>query len=118
MDATRQRIVGSLMRGGRVRRAYLGIAAGPRPLPPRAALAVGRSTGIEVVEVVPGSPAARAGIRSEDLVLDLDRVPLQDAGDLQRLLTGDLIGRQVIMRLFRHSEVLEVAVVPSELGVR
>ena len=118
IDATTQRIVGSLMREGRVRRAYLGIAAGPRPLPPRAALAVGRSTGIEVVEVVPGSPAARAGIRSEDLVLDLDRVPLQDAGDLQRLLTGDLIGRQVIMRLFRHSEVLEVAVVPSELGVR
>ena len=59
-DATR-RIIGALMSEGRVRRAYLGIAGGSRPLPPRIAARLGREKGVEVVEVVAGSPAARAG---------------------------------------------------------
>lgn len=116
INPTTQNIVGALMNAGRVRRAYLGIAGGPRPLPPRAALAVGRKRGVEVVEVVAGSPAAKAGIRSEDLILDLNGVPVQDAGDLQRLLTGDLIGRRVRVRVFREGGVLEVMATPAELG--
>src|SRR5438067_8219730 len=58
--ATRQ-IIGSLMRHGRVRRAYIGIAAGPRPLPPHARARLGRAAGVEIVEVAQDSPAARAG---------------------------------------------------------
>src|SRR3954453_17013050 len=65
-EATR-RIVAELMGEGRVRRAYIGIAGGPRPLPPRLAAELGRSQGIEVVEVVEDSPAAGAGLRAEDL---------------------------------------------------
>ena len=49
------------MSDGRFRRAYLGIAGGTRPLPPRLARELGRAAGVEVVEVVPGSPAAAAG---------------------------------------------------------
>src|ERR671930_178425 len=75
-DATR-RIVHALMTEGVVRRAYLGIAGGSRPLPPRVAQRVGRKTGVEVIEVVPGSPADRAGIRPEDLLLALDGTPLR-----------------------------------------
>jgi S1-C subfamily serine protease len=56
-DATRQ-IVGALMTEGRFRRAYLGIAGGSRPLPPRLARRLGRGSGVEVVQVVEGSPAA------------------------------------------------------------
>src|SRR3954463_7208464 len=67
-EATRA-ILGALIRDGRVRRAYLGIAGGARPVPPRVAAAVGRSQAIEVVEVMPGSPAERAGLRPEDLVV-------------------------------------------------
>src|ERR671925_1606283 len=66
INAVTRKLVGSLMSEGRVRRAYLGIAGGPRPLPPRAARQVGRDRGLEVVQVVPGSPADRAGIRRED----------------------------------------------------
>src|SRR5260221_2563019 len=65
-EATR-RIVASLIADGRVRRAYLGIAGGPRPLSPRLATQTGRDRCIEVVEVVSRSPAARAGLPSQEL---------------------------------------------------
>ena len=62
INAATRRIIGALMSEGRVRRAYVGIAGGPRPLPPRAQRTWGKRTGVEVVEVVAGSPAARAGV--------------------------------------------------------
>ena len=68
--ATRQ-IVGALMRDGRVRRAYIGIAGGPRPLPPHARARLGRKAGVEVVEVAAGSPASARGLRAEDLIVEL-----------------------------------------------
>jgi S1-C subfamily serine protease len=113
-DTTRQ-IVATLMREGRFRRAFIGIAGGRRPLPPRVAAAVGRTAGVEVVQVVSGSPAARAGLRNEDLIIDVDGKPVEDAGDLQRLMVGERIGRQVTVRAFRGGELLELHVVPAEL---
>ena len=59
INETTRKIIGALMSEGRFRRAYLGIAGGPRPLPPRLARELGRETGVEIVEVVEGSPAAR-----------------------------------------------------------
>jgi S1-C subfamily serine protease len=113
-DTTRQ-IVATLMREGRFRRAFIGIAGGRRPLPPRVAAAIGRTAGVEVVQVVRGSPAARAGLRNEDLIIDVDGTPVEDAGDLQRLMVGERIGRQVTVRAFRGGELLELDVVPAEL---
>jgi S1-C subfamily serine protease len=113
-DATR-RIIAALMREGRVRRALLGIAGGPRPLPPKAARAMGRDRGVEVVQVVPGSPAARAGIRNEDIILEVDGIPIEDAGDIQRLMTVDLIDKEVTVRVFRGGEIIALRPVPAEL---
>jgi S1-C subfamily serine protease len=113
-DTTRQ-IVAALMREGRFQRAFIGIAGGSRPLPPRVAAALGRAAGVEVVQVVQGSPAARAGLRNEDLIIDVDGVPMEDAGDLQRLMVGERIGRPVTVRAFRGGELLELTVVPAEL---
>ena len=74
-----------------------------------------RTAGVEIVQVVDGSPAARAGLRNEDLIIDLDGVPVTDAGDLQRLMVGERIGRPLPVRAFRGSELLELTVVPVEL---
>jgi serine protease Do len=115
-DATR-RIVGALMRDGRFRRAYIGIAGGPRPLPPRVATELGHRTGVEVVDVVEGSPAARAGLRPEDLVVALGEVPVRGVGDLQRVMTEELIGTAVDVAVVRAGRVLKLKLVPDELVV-
>ncbi len=115
VNATTRGIVSALMSDGRVRRAYLGIAGGSRPLPPKAAAATGRDRGIEILTVVGGSPADRAGLRPEDLLLGVDGTSVSNVGDLQRLMTGDLIGRQVQVDVFRGGKVQQVRVVPVEL---
>ena len=115
INATTRRIIAALMRDGRFRRAFIGIAGGSRPLPPRVAKALDREAGIEIVQVVDGSPADRAGLRNEDLIIDVDGVPVADAGDLQRLMVGERIGRPLPVRAFRGSELLELTVVPVEL---
>jgi S1-C subfamily serine protease len=115
INTTTRRIVAALMREGRFRRAFIGIAGGSRPLPPRVAAALDRSAGVEVVQVVGGSPAALAGIRNEDLIIDVDGVPVADAGDLQRLMVSERIGRPLTVRAFRGGELLELTVVPVEL---
>jgi S1-C subfamily serine protease len=116
VNPTTRSIMAALMSDGRVRRAYLGIAGGSRPLPPRAARATGRDRGVEVLTVVSTSPAARAGIRPEDLIVDIDGVAVADVGDLQRLMTGDRIGRPTPVGVFRSGRIEHVAVTPSELA--
>src|SRR4051812_7483537 len=93
-QATRT-IVGALMTEGRFRRAYLGIAGGTRPLPPRVSSRLQRASGVEVVEVVTGSPAAEAGLRPEDLIVELNGTPVETVDDIQRVMVGDLIGTHV-----------------------
>jgi S1-C subfamily serine protease len=115
-DATR-RIVAELIGEGRVRRAYIGIAGGTRPLPPRFANALGRDSAIEVVEVVAGSPAAKAGLVAEDLIVEVDGVPVDDVGDLQRLMVSERISRPLEVRALRGERRLTVTVVPVELRV-
>ncbi len=117
INETTRRILAALMREGVFRRAYIGIAGGSRPLPPRLARELGREQGIEVVEVVDGSPAARAGLRPEDLIHDVDGVAVTDAGDLQRLMTGELIGRTIRVGVVRGELTLELRVVPVELAL-
>ena len=113
-EATRK-IVGALMREGRFRRAYLGIAGGPRPLPPRLASELGRIECVEVVNVVEGSPAAAAGLRPEDMIVAVDGTPVEHVEDLQRLMVGDLIGRRVTLTVVRGDRTLALTLTPVEL---
>jgi S1-C subfamily serine protease len=113
-DTTRL-IISALMTDGRFRRSYVGIAGGRRPLPPRSARELGRESGIEVVDVVPDSPASAGGLRTEDVIVDIDGIPVEEAGDLQRLMVDNLIGRRVIFRIVRRGEIEELAITPVEL---
>jgi S1-C subfamily serine protease len=112
-----RKIIGALMRDGRFTRAYIGIAGGSRPLPPRLARELGRSAGVEVVEVVEGSPAAKAGLRPEDLIVAVGGTPVEGADDLQRLMTGELIGERVTAAILREGKRLDVELIPVELEV-
>jgi S1-C subfamily serine protease len=113
-EATR-RIVGALMREGRVRRAYIGIGGGPRPLPPHARVKLNRTAAVEVVEVAPGSPAQRAGLRAEDLIIELDGEQIERVDDVQRLMTGEVIGRALPIRVLRGDRWLDLEIAPVEL---
>ena len=117
INVTTRRILAALMSEGRFRRAYLGIAGGPRPLPPKLARETSRERGVEVVQVVDGSPAALAGLKAEDLILEIDGSMVSSMDDLQRLMVGDAIGRPVPMRLARDGRLLTLDVTPVELGV-
>jgi S1-C subfamily serine protease len=113
--ATRQ-IIGALMRDGRVRRAYIGIAGGPRPLPPHARVRLDRTAGLEVVEVADGSPAQRAGLRPEDLIVELGGEAVERADDVQRLIGEAAIGKPLSARVLRGERWLELELRPVELA--
>ena len=117
VNDTTRRILSALISDGRVRRAYLGIAGGPRPLPPRIAAETGRQRGVEVVQVVDGSPAARAGLRTEDLILEIDGVAVNGMDDLQRLMDASAIGRTLPVTVHRGGRARVVDVTPVELRV-
>src|SRR5438034_5550275 len=115
INSATRRIIAALMTEGRFRRAYLGIAGGPRPLPPRLARELGQDSGVEVVQVVEDSPAAAAGLRPEDLIVSMDDVRIDSVDKLHRLMVSDAIGRTIRMGLIREGRRLEVELVPSEL---
>jgi serine protease Do len=115
INAATRRIVAALMTEGRFRRAYLGIAGGPRPLPPRLARKLGRTAGVEVVQVVEGGPADQAGMRPEDLIVELDGTPIEGMNELQSVVVSELIGRAVRAKVVREGRERELELVPAEL---
>jgi S1-C subfamily serine protease len=115
IDAATRLIIAALMRHGRVRRAYLGIVGGTRRLPAQLAERIGRPAGLEVVQLLDGSPAAAAGVRAGDLIVSLDGQAIAGVRDLQRSLVGDLVGRPVEVTLERGGILAELAITPTEL---
>jgi S1-C subfamily serine protease len=116
INRTTEAILAALMRNGRVRRAYLGIAGGNRPLPPAIAQRLGRKAGVEVQEVVTGSPAAAASLRGGDIIVSVGDVAVAKAGDLQRLMVEARIGARLALTILRGDKLVTVEVVPVELA--
>jgi S1-C subfamily serine protease len=115
INDTTRRIVSALIRDGRVRRAYLGLVSTPAPLPAPLAERTGRKLGLRIVDVVPGSPADRAGLKPGDLVLEAGRRPVAEAQSLQRLLFADAIGQPLPVTVHRRGAMVDVVTVPTEL---
>src|SRR5690242_7453361 len=115
MNRTTEAILSALMRNGRVRRAYLGIAGGTRPLPPAIAERLGRKAGVEIHEVVSGSPAAGGKLRAGDVIVSVGDVGVSKAGDLQRLMVEARIGHSLKLTVLRGDALLNLDVIPVEL---
>jgi S1-C subfamily serine protease len=118
VNQTTRRIIYSLLHDGRVRRAYLGLVTTPAPLRPALAERFDQRTALRVVEVIANSPAADAGLRTGDLVLAVDGVPLRDAQSLQRLLFADAISRRTEITAIRNNALVDVIAHPTELTDR
>ncbi|HWH93901.1 MAG TPA: trypsin-like peptidase domain-containing protein [Baekduia sp.] len=115
LNRATRRIIGTLMTDGRVRRAYLGIAGAPRPLPPKLAERYGDGDVVEVGDVVAGAPAADAGLRAGDLIVSLDGRRISGVADIQSAMEGDVIGTRVIATVLRHGLERRLTVIPTEL---
>jgi S1-C subfamily serine protease len=115
VNATTRRIISALMQDGRVRRAYLGIVSVPAPLPAPLRERFDQPNALRVVEVVPGGPADRAGLRAGDLLISAGGRPVQKAQDLQRLMFSDAIGKPLAITVMRNGALVDVIAEPSEL---
>lgn len=116
VNATTRQIISTLMTHGRVRRAWLGIAGAQMPLPPALAAKLGRRTGLRVAQVVPESPAARAGLRVGDIVLAVDGNDIATSTAVQQLMVEDAIGRRLEVTVWRNGALVDVIAVPRELA--
>ncbi|HET8643257.1 MAG TPA: trypsin-like peptidase domain-containing protein [Pseudonocardiaceae bacterium] len=115
VNGTTRRIIATLLADGRVRRAYLGLIGMPAPVPAQVAERAGQREGLRLVEVVPGSPAAKAGLRNGDLVLTVGRKQITDAQSIQRQLFADAIGTPLPITALRNGAMVDVIAVPAEL---
>ena len=108
-------ILASLMHDGRVKRAFLGVVGGTRPLRPALAERLGRRRGLEVIQLLDGSPASAAGVRAGDVIVELDGKPIEGVGDLQRVMVGEMVGRRVPVGVERNGSIVSLEVTPVEL---
>jgi S1-C subfamily serine protease len=115
VNATTRKIISALMQDGRVRRAYLGLAMTPGPVPANWRERLGRKTGLLVAQVVAGGPADRAGLRQGDLLLTVAGHPVAVSQDLQRLMFSEAIGKPLAITVMRNGALVDVIAEPSEL---
>ncbi|MDF2048352.1 trypsin-like peptidase domain-containing protein [Arthrobacter sp. Cr_A7] len=116
INATTRRIISALLSDGRVRRAYLGLVSTPMRLNPSTVIRTGQREGLRIVEVLPGSPADKAGLTAGDVLLTAGGRPVSDAESLQRLLFSDAIGEPLDVAVLRDGVELHLVAVPEEMS--
>ncbi|HZP85939.1 MAG TPA: PDZ domain-containing protein, partial [Burkholderiales bacterium] len=115
---TAKLVVGQLLRHGRVRRGYIGLAGQNTPLPRRLVryFSLVAESGVRVMSVEPTSPAATAGIEEGDVIVAWNDKAVARIDDLHRLLSEDGVGREAVVTLIRRTQKLSVRITPSELA--
>lgn len=113
---TARHVMSELIRHGRVRRAFLGLAAQTTPFPRRAASMLGldQRTGALIASVQTDGPADQAGLRAGDWLLSIDGAPITGVDDLIRLLDGERVGKSVLCEIVRSGEKRRVWAIPRE----
>jgi S1-C subfamily serine protease len=109
-------VASRLLQQGRIQRAYIGVEAQTVPLHRRVVrfYDLAKETGVMVVGVTPGSPAERSGLRESDVIVAFAGQPVAGVDDLHRLLTDTQVGAKNAITVLRHTERLELAIVPQE----
>ncbi|HET8825106.1 MAG TPA: trypsin-like peptidase domain-containing protein [Terriglobales bacterium] len=109
-------VASRLLKQGRIQRAYIGVEAQTVPLHRRVVrfYDLAKETGVMVVGVTPGSPAERTGLREGDVILGFSGQPVSGVDDLHRVLTDTQVGTKSTITVLRHTERLELAIVPQE----
>jgi S1-C subfamily serine protease len=113
-------VIGQLFAHGRVRRAYIGVSGATVPIATRVVrhFNLQSSSAVHVLELVPGSPAAMAGMEVGDRMISLDGLSVDGIDGLQRLLDAGRIGRECELQLLRRSSLIHVKIRPVELPAR
>jgi len=109
-------VASRLLRDGRLRRSYIGVSAQTVPVHRRVVrfYDLAKETGALVLSVEDGSPARRAGLREGDVIVALEAHPVAGVDDLHRVLTDVRVGVSCSLTLLRHTEKLELKIVPEE----
>lgn len=108
--------VDKLGRDGRVKKGFLGVVVEPIELPEELASSseVGQEEGLLVRAVEAGSPAKAAGVAMGDVILSLGDVKATDEYELHRALAGEVVGKQVALRILRAEKLAELRITPRE----
>jgi S1-C subfamily serine protease len=115
INATTRDIITTLMTHGKVRRAWLGIASVQVPLAPELQTKIGSATGLQVAQVVTGSPAEEAGLRRGDIIVRLDGKKVVTTTMVQRLMVENAISRRIEITVWRNGALVDVIAQPREL---
>jgi S1-C subfamily serine protease len=118
--ATVEFVAARLIRDGRVRRCYIGVAGQTVPLPRRVVRfhELARETGVRIQSTSADGAARAAGIRSGDIIVAADGIPVADVDELHRLMTEERVGKPMPITVLRLSQKLDLAVTPHETPPR
>ena len=117
---TAKYIAGWLIKDGVIRRGYIGVGGQTAKIHRRLArhYHLPSETGMLVVAVEPGGPGSRAGLREGDVIVEFDGHSVGGIDDLHKLLTGARVGVSVVVEVLRHTEKLQLEIVPEESGLK
>lgn len=105
-----RRVVEALLAHGRIKRGYLGVNTQPVRLPVALSQQFNQETGLLLVAVEPGSPAEKAGLLLGDTIVALDGTPVRQHDDLLGLLSGDRVGKEVVVEVIRGGQPQKITV--------